>query len=319
MPKTNLIIIDAGVEHIHLGVFKNLKAENILIPNNDKIETLLKNHGVLDLIRNQNSELYLTGKLAEAIRDTVKRGNIIMPGAALWAEANFLLSELKNINSLGVIDLSASGFMLVAVGRDGKLKNDLLITNPRCGAGSGINLSRILEKLAIKKEEVDNILRDYLGEAGKAKRQSIGIRADRCGVFSSSATISDKNQGLPLDFALAVTMKSEVLKACKKMPSDIEAVYLTGRVFEWQFMRDCARDYLESEGVKKIFYDQKQTLLIDGAKHLVETVGHKNFKRQAEKKLREPEKLLVYPSFSELKEKYTAAGLFKRLPDPIIK
>jgi len=88
MPKTNLIIIDAGVEHIHLSVFKNLlvlrshgeggKAENILIPNNDKIETLLKNHGVLDLILNQNSELYLTGKLAEAIRDTVKRGNIIM-------------------------------------------------------------------------------------------------------------------------------------------------------------------------------------------------------------------------------------------------
>ena len=40
--------------------------------------------------------------------------------------------------------------------------------------------------------------------------------------------------------ALAVTLKSEVLKACRKLPPGFAKVYLTGRVFKWQFARDCA-------------------------------------------------------------------------------
>jgi hypothetical protein len=179
MSKTNLIIIDAGVEHIHLGIYQDSRIKNVLIKNNDKIETLFKNHGVFELIQNPETELYLTGKLAEIVRATVKRGKIIMPGAALWAGAKLLLSKHKNFNSLGVIDLSASGYMVIAVNQKGQLIDDLLITNPRCGAGSGINLSRILEKLAIKTEEVDHILKDYLGETGQAKRHGVGIRADR--------------------------------------------------------------------------------------------------------------------------------------------
>ncbi len=317
MPKTNLIIIDAGVEHIHFGIYQGSQIKNLLITNNDKIETLFKNHDVLKLIQDPAVELYLTGKLAEIIRATVGRGQIIMPSAALWAGANFLLSEL-NKNSLGIIDLSASGYMAIAVDREGKLLNDLLITNPRCGAGSGINLSRILEKLAIETQAVDEILKDYLGVAGQAKRQGVGIRADRCGVFSSSATISDKNQGLPLNFALAVTMKSEVLKACKKMIPDIETVYLTGRVFNWQYARDCAEDYLKTIGVKEIIFDQGQTLMIKSAKHLIDAVGRENFKEQTGKKLKKEEKLLDLPSFKSLKEKYTSAGLFLRLDDPKI-
>ncbi len=62
------------------------------------------------------------------------------------------------------------------------------------------------------------------GEEGKEKRSRVSVRADRCGVFASSATISDKNQGIPLDVALATTLKSEVLKACNKLPQGFQKV-----------------------------------------------------------------------------------------------
>lgn len=319
MPKTNLIIIDAGVEHLHLAICQNSLTKSLVIPNHDKIETLFKNHGVLELLKEPNSDLYLTGKLAEIVKTTVGRGQIILPGAALWTGADFLIKKHPGVDSLGVIDLSASGYLLVAVNRDGNLKNDLLIANPHCGAGSGLNLNRILEKLAIERKEVDNILKDYLGQRGQAKRRAVSIRADRCGVFSSSATISDKNQGVPLDLALAVTMKSEVLKACKKMLPGVTTVYLTGRVFKWQYLRDCANDYLKSTGVKKILYDREQNIIIQGVRRLIEKVGPENFKNQPKEKLRKPEKLLAYPSFSELREKYLRAGLFLRLSDPEIR
>ena len=116
--------------------------------------------------------------------------------------------------------------------------------DPRCGAGTGINLSRILEKLNINRNDVDRILADYLGAEGKEKREQIPVRADRCGVFSSSATVSDKNQGIPLDYALAVTMKSEVMKPCNKMSHGTDKVILTGGVFRWQYARNCAEDFI---------------------------------------------------------------------------
>ena len=315
MPNAKLIIIDAGVEYLRLAIAEDKKTKYLLIPNNDKIEILFNNHGVHNLLKDPAAGLYLTGKLAEIIRRTVGRGEIILPGAALWSGAELLLKKHPEAKTLGVISLSASGYMLAAIDKNNRLIEDLLITNPRCGAGSGINLGRILEKLDIKKEEVDEILKDYLGEKGKIKRLAVSVRADRCGVFSSSATISDKNQGLPLDFALAVTMKSEALKACKKMPSGLDAVYLTGRVFAWQFARDCAGDYLLTSGVKNIFYDHEQSLMIDGARHLVNAIGRNNFKKQPEKKLRKEAILSAYPSFKSLKEKYSAGGLFARLPD----
>lgn len=318
MSKTNLIIIDAGMEHIHIELRQNDAEKNILISNNDKIEALFKNHKILELIQDPNNKLYLTGKLAEIVKETVKRGTIIMPGAALWSAADSLLQK-SGADSLGIIDLSASGYLLVAVDKNGGLKDDLLIANPHCGAGSGINLNRILEKLAIKKTEVDNILKDYLGEAGKTKRQGVSVRADRCGVFSSSATISDKNQGIPLDFALAVTMKSEALKPLKKMLPGVENIYLTGRVFAWQYMRDCATDYLKSIGVKKILYDEEQTMMIRGVKYLTENIGLEDFKESSEKKLSQPKKLSAYPSFPDLKEKYLTAGLFMRMAELEIK
>lgn len=262
--------------------------------------------------------MYITGKLAEIVRDTLNHGEVILSSAALWTEAKFLINQSENKNSLGIIDLSASGYMLVAVEKSGELKNDSLLTNPRCGAGSGINLSRILQKLDIKKEEVDKILKDYLGDKGKEKREQVQVRADRCGVFSSSATISDKNQGIPLEIALAVTMKSEALKASKKMIPNTEKVYLSGRVFNWLFMRDCAKDYLQSIGVKEIVFDQDQSIFLNGAIHLIEKIGRKNFRVREKEKSSKKERFIEYPNFKHLKEKYEKKELFKRLSEPEI-
>ena len=85
------------------------------------------------------------------------------------------------------------------------------------------------------------------------------MRADRCGVFASSATISDKNQGIPLETALAVTLKSEVLKVAKKVPAGFGRIYLTGGVFAWQYTRDCAADHFRSIGIDAIAYDGEQS------------------------------------------------------------
>ncbi|MFC1721453.1 acyl-CoA dehydratase activase-related protein [Patescibacteria group bacterium] len=318
MPKQNLTIIDAGIANIHVQIVDNSDVKSFLIPNNDEIKKLFRKNGLLEKLRSKDTELYITGKLADIVKDTLGHGAIVIPGAALWSQAKSLISKLPQAKSLGIIDLSASGYMIIAIDRDGNLKKDLLVTNPRCGAGTGINLSRILEKLDIKDDEVDKILASYLGEAGKKKRSEVTIRADRCGVFSSSATISDKNQGIPLDVALAVTMKSEVLKACKKMLPKTDVVYLSGRVFDWQFIRDCTEDYLRSIGVNQVIYDQSQSMLIDGVKFLVNKIGSDKFRPSEKKKLRWEEKLISYPSFADLKSKYEASNQFKRLPDPAI-
>ena len=190
--KSNFVIVDAGIVNIHLKIIEDTKTKNLLIPNNDRITTLFVKYGVLDILKDKDRRLFITGKLAEIVRDTLDHGEIILPSAALWAEARYLMnnSEDRDLSSLGIIDLSASGYSVIVIDENGELKDDLLVTNPRCGAGSGINLSRILQKLDIKNEEVDELLKDYLGEKGREKRVQVQIRADRCGVFSSSATIS---------------------------------------------------------------------------------------------------------------------------------
>ena len=244
-------------------------------------------------------------------------GEQIMPAAALWGEAKRQLSLEKNLflSSMGIVDLSASGYMLICIDRTGNLIDDLLIVNPRCGAGSGINLSRVLQKLAISEDGVDEILAEYLGSQGKENREKINIRADRCGVFSSSATISDKNQGIPLAQALAVTIKSEVLKPLKRMASGMDLVLITGGVFKWKFARECAEDFLRTIGTKRIEYDHEQIVLLRGSKHIVDSVGEGNFKAQPTVSLQKTPQLLSYPSFSVLQRQYESRGLFHRLPN----
>ena len=211
-------------------------------------------------------------------------GNILLPGAVLWARARKLAYELNS--SIGIIELSASGYALVCVDKNGELLNDFLVVNPKCGAGCGINLKRILENLDVGLGEVDTILKNYLGEQGKKKRQEVTIRADRCGVFSSSATISDKNQGIPLDYALATTMKSEVLKACRRV-LDVDKIMLTGGVFQWEFMRDCARDFLAGKDMTDVDYND--SLMLDGMENLYSSLNGKI--RTQGSKLTKPRKL----------------------------
>ena len=305
-----LVIIDAGVEHIHVRI----GSERIVIENTDRCDKLMSDSGILDALKDPGTELYITGKLAEMVRGSLDRGQILMPSACLWAEARALLS--KDAETLGVIDLSASGYMVICVDASGELKDDRLVANPKCGAGCGINLNRILEKLAVSRDQVDPLLAEYLGDGGKEKRSNVTVRADRCGVFASSATISDKNQGIPLDYALAVTMKSEVLKACKKMLPNTDVVHLTGRVFSWQYTRDCAEDYLGTVGVKNVVYDGDQVLLLNGAEHLAEEIGKGHFKPLGS--LRAPERLTEFPSFQELRSEFEKEDLYKRLADPEI-
>ncbi|MBU2522758.1 MAG: hypothetical protein KKE23_00510 [Nanoarchaeota archaeon] len=311
--------IDAGIEHIQVVHSKEGTQKRILINNKDKAEKLFFEHGILEKLKDKNRKLLITGKMANIIRKTLSNGKIISPSAALWEAAKKYLKEynksyLNKAKIYGIIELSASGYAAICIDDKGNLLNDLLVINPKCGAGSGINISRILEKLDIKREKVDEILKDYLGGKGEEKRKAVTIRADRCGVFSSSATISDKNQGIPLDYALAVTLKSEVMKSCKKMLPHTDIVLLTGRVFMWEYVRNCAEDYLKSIGVKKVFYDKKQLANIEGMKSLVKSLGYANL-RQQEEKIAKPEILSEYPSFIELKKKYMENMLFNRVDE----
>jgi len=197
---------------------------------------------------------FITGKLAQSVCDTLGRGVVLLPDAVLWAGAEAMI-RAREYRTLAVIELSASGYRAIGIDQAGKLVDDLLVGNPRCGAGSGINLDRVLQKLAVPHSQVDVLLGELLGEAGREHREAVPVRADRSGVFSVSAIISDKNQGIPLRTALAVTLKSEVLKACKQVPAGFEGAILTGGVFRWRYARDCARDYLAAQGVETIEYD----------------------------------------------------------------
>ncbi len=333
------VFIDAGIEHIHIRTIKSSPGansetsfEDIVIPNNDDIGKLFREPALKELFKVpgginkrdkkastiENETIYITGKLAEITKKVLQRGETIMPAAVLWSAAKSLLlrEENRGLESIGIIDLSASGYMVIGIDENGKLKDDLLVVNPRCGAGTGVNLNRILEKLDIDRENVDHILGDYLGPEGKIKREQVPVRSDRCGVFGSSATVSDKNQGIPLDYALAVTMKSEVMKPCKKMPDHTHKVYLTGGVFRWQYARDCAIDLLKANGVKEVIYDEDQSLMMTGMKYLVDRVGEGNFRKQNTVKLRKPAALAQLPSFKTLKESYEKEYLYQRLPDP---
>ncbi|MFH0975314.1 MAG: acyl-CoA dehydratase activase-related protein [Spirochaetota bacterium] len=317
-------IIDAGVENIHVAAFDYKDGDGRIVSDivctaDDRIQEVLKRTG---LFKDDASgklicegSLYITGKLADIVRSAFDAGTVIMPAAALWSGARLLMKQSANrLTSLGIIDASASGYMTISINSKGDLIEDSLAVNPHCGAGSGINISRILEKLDIEKKDVDKILAAYLGGSGKEKRRDVPVRSDRCGVFSSSATISDKNQGIPLDFALAITMKSEVLKACRKL-TGTDAVYLTGRIFNWQYARDCANDYFSDLNVTEINFDTDQTLLIRGVMHLVESIGKDSVREQNTEKIRKPATMIQYPSFNSLKKQYEASGLYERLED----
>ena len=313
------LFIDAGIRNFRLRVMDSSGGElyDSVITSNSDLNGLFSQDLIeWDLGSGEETRIFITGKLASTVREALGCGKVILPAAMFWLAARDLINlpENADVESLAMLDLSASGFLLIGINRTGELKDDLLLVNPRCGAGTGINIDRVLQKLAIPREKVDGLLSHYLSDEGREQREKVLVRADRCGVFASSATISDKNQGIPLDVALATTLKSEVLKACKKLPKGFQKVYLTGRVFCWRYTRDCAVDYLRAMGVKEIDFDIENTRVLDAMRGLVDRIGADNLV-QPDERLVPHSKPEEYPSFAELKSRYEANGHYLRLPD----
>ncbi len=296
------LLIDAGTETVRCS----LRQANLP----DKTWSFSTNRGINNQTLGEvpiGVPILLSGKLSSIVKKHLGRGHTFSPMAVLWSAA----ARLANDRSVAILDLSASGYILVGIGPDGQLKDDLLITNPRCGAGSGINLDRVLRKLAIQRSQVDDLLADFLGEEGSSARQKIPVRADRCGVFASSATISDKNQGIPIDFALASTLKSEVLKACKHLQTKFDRIILTGGMFRWQFARDCATDHIRTLGIKEVTYDDAQEVMFHGLSHLAR--AQKVTVENDVATLPEESFSLSYPSFSALQKQLESQNKYKRL------
>jgi activator of 2-hydroxyglutaryl-CoA dehydratase/predicted nucleotide-binding protein (sugar kinase/HSP70/actin superfamily) len=314
------IFIDAGTRHLRVQACASdgSRLADQLLPSNCDLQAELLASGLLDSDTGKDvlERVLVTGKLAAAVRERLGGGKQILPAAAFWMTAQDLIKLPENtaFDSLAIIDLSASGYLIIGIDRDGQLKNDLLLTNPRCGAGSGINLDRVLQKLDLGHEQVDELLQDYLGESGRALREQASVRVDRCGVFSTSATISDKNQGIPLSAALATTLKSEVLKTIKKLPSGFDKVILSGRIFRWQYARDCAEDYLREQNVHEIAYDPENDRVLDSLRGLVQTTGFEEI-AQPDSRLVKRAELESFPSFRELREHYEQDFSYRRLPD----
>ena len=317
------IQIDAGTRHLRLLArdAEGYPALDRLLPANCNLPKEMERSGLLDPRAGSFvcERILVTGKLAAAVRERLGTGKQLLPSACLWMAAQDLVEqpENANVNTLAIIDLSASGYQIIGVDRQGRLKDDLLLTNPRCGAGSGINLDRVLQKLDLEHEQVDELLEDYLGEAGRPRREATPIRVDRCGVFSTSATISDKNQGIPLANALATTLKSEVLKTVKRLPGGFDKVYLSGRIFRWRFARDCAADLLHEKGVAELRFDPESDFLLDSLGRLG---GRASYARltQPEPRLRHQNPMETYPSFQTLGDSYRDRRIYRRLPDKIV-
>lgn len=313
------LLIDAGVGFARFSI-RGHEGDvffDLTVPSNSDLRAFIEKHRFVERFGSgDNSSIFITGKLANMVRSVIGGGEVILPAATAWLAARDLirLQENEYVRSLAIVELSASGYLVVGVDRSGGLKNDLLVVNPRCGAGSGINLDRVLQKLGLGREEVDTLLEAYAGETGRELREKVTVRADRCGVFGSSATISDKNQGIPIDVALATTLKSEVLKVCKKLPSGFEKVYLVGRVFRWKFARDCAEDYLRGIGVRQTAHDPDNSQALKSLHGLIRRLGANNIAQPDARLLRKPVPI-KYPSFPAVKQSYEKNHQYIRLQD----
>ena len=311
------LFVDAGVGHFRFQGQdeRGLALFDVTLPSNSNLVQLAADYRLRERFGGgPDAAIFITGKLAALVKAAIGGGKTILPAAAAWLAGRGLIrqaADVRVMGSLAMIELSASGYLVLGLDREGALKDDLLVVNPRCGAGSGINLDRVLQKLGMARADVDALLADYCGEAGRARREAVPIRADRCGVFSSSATISDKNQGIPLPVALATTLKSEILKACRKLPAGFDQVCLGGRVFHWRFARDCAEDYLRGLGVREVLHDPDNDGALEAMRGLVAELGASGLAQSDARLLRQPVQD-VYPAFAGLKARYEADRRFLR-------
>ena len=312
------LYVDAGVACARLQGRNRqgrVVEDRVVDANGDLVATVAAQLDALARI-GTGPPLYLTGKLAPMVQKAIGHGRTFTPAATAWLAARLAMRRAggTTLPALLRVELSASGYLLLGVDRSGALKNDLLIVNPRCGAGSGVNLDRVLGKLALARNDVDGMLTQYLGASGAERRASVTVRADRCGVFSSSATISDKNQGIPLDVALAGTLKSEVLKACHRVSPGFAKVVLAGRIFRWQYARDCAADFLATLGVAEIDVDADNDTLLDALHEFVARMGPEAIADSPARAQRH-RPAVEYPAMAELRRDYEAKHRYLRLPD----
>ncbi len=323
MKRTPSYLIDAGIENVRiraLGADGRVRCQSSCA-HHGKLKSVLDaeitgSTGAASDV-DAGSDIFLTGKLSTEASAVLGGGTRILSEAALRRAARLLLDGRDpggaQAESVAIIDFSASGYCVVTAGRKGQKAAEGIARNPSCGAGSGVNLRRVLEKLAITIEEADRLLEAYLGEQGAPLRAALPVRTERCGVFSVSATVSDKNQGIPIDYALAVTMKSEAMKPCGRVPAGIDRVYLTGGVFRWRFMRECVEDALRARGIGDIRYDGDQSLVMTGLEALAadltegKTAASGRAGLLCRKKTEEP-----LPSFREIRERLVAGDRFVR-------
>ena len=186
------LYIDAGVGHLRLRVCADdgRELENAVLPSNRDLRALFAERGVAQRFGvDEASRIFITGKLASTVQQALGGGHTFLQSGALWLAARDRVTA-KGADSLAMIEVTASGYTLVGVDGEGKLKDDLLVVNPRCGAGTGVNIDRVLQKLGLGREEVDAILADYLGEAGRDARDKITVRATRRCRASSTRVLS---------------------------------------------------------------------------------------------------------------------------------
>jgi len=308
-------LIDAGISRLRLVAVdadgQEKPAESL--PMTGPIQEVLQ--ASVDYPAINSAPCFVTGEFGNLAAAALSSAKVIEPTAALWAAGQALVQVESGLHHLAIIEMSASGYRLLGVNIGGRIDQGLFSTHPKCGAGSGVNLVRILEKLAVPLADVDLLLARYLGEAGAEARRSLSVRADRCGVFSSSATVSDKNQGIPLDFALATTMKSEVRKACSRLTGRFDMVWCTGGIFAWGFARDCAADDLQDRGMATMAFDPESSLPLKGLGYLVRTLGMDGFRQS----IHDPEGAWhpgLYPGLTMLRKSLVARHAFHRLAIP---
>jgi activator of 2-hydroxyglutaryl-CoA dehydratase/predicted nucleotide-binding protein (sugar kinase/HSP70/actin superfamily) len=125
--------------------------------------------------------------------------------------------------------------------------------------------------------------------------------------------VSDKNQGIPLDVALATTLKSEVLKACRKLPAGFDKVCFSGRIFRWRFARECAEDFVRAEGVRDVIWDPDNDHVLDAL-----TAAGREAITEGERDppAANPATTLprTFPGFPVIKAQHEASGVYLRLP-----
>ena len=315
---SGVLLIDAGIGHLRVSEVDagGTLIEDRLYPANRDLRQLFADLRLTEHFGSGDAaRVFITGKLAGVVREALGGGTLLHSAAVFWLAAQARLrAAAADVATLAVIEISASGYTLIGIDRQGRLHEDLLLVNPRCGAGTGINIDRILQKLGLARADVDGLLAAYCGEAGAAARRALATRADRCGVFSSSATISDKNQGIPLAVALATTLKSEVLKTCRRLPRGFDQVLLAGRFFHWQFARDCATDYLRELAVERVDIDPDNGFLVRAMHDLVRGPDGVSLVR-CEARLLDEGSIDEHPGLLALRDRLQGDGHFLRLPD----